>query len=196
MAYLHFLLNERDLFLLEAEKALALNPNSPFLTGYLGWLLALYGEWDRGLAILAKGVELNPHYPGWFHIAPFFYFYRRGKYLEAHQEAQQLQMPQLFWDPLLRAAALGQLGERTRCRPSGGGVASIKAGFLYQWPVPDRLLREKQRSRRPPRRLTTGRPQEPDGIIPHLPYHLSGLTVTTGLQTLIIGSLRNRARRE
>jgi adenylate cyclase len=72
--------------------ALALNPNSPMLIGYLGWLLALHGEWDRGLAILGKGMELNPHYPGWFHMAPFFY-YLQGRYKEALQEAQQFQMP-------------------------------------------------------------------------------------------------------
>jgi adenylate cyclase len=62
MANLPFRSNERDLFLLEAEKAIALNPNSPLIIGYLGWLLALYGEWDRGLAILAKGMELNPQW--------------------------------------------------------------------------------------------------------------------------------------
>ena len=110
MAFLQFFLNERDLFLVEAEKALVLNPQSPFLSGYLGWLLALYGEWDRGLTILGKGMELNPHCPGWFHMAPYFYFYHQGRYLEALQEAHQFQMPQFFWDPLLRAAALGRLG--------------------------------------------------------------------------------------
>jgi adenylate cyclase len=122
MAYLHFRFDERDLFLLEAEKAMALNPNSPFYIGYLGWLLAVYGEWDRGLAILAKGMELNPHYPGWFRMAPYFNFYRQDRYLEALQEAQQFQMPQLFWDPLLRATALGRLG---RAREAAQAVAEL-----------------------------------------------------------------------
>jgi len=35
MAYLYFRYDERDLFLLEAEKAMALNPNAPFYIGYL-----------------------------------------------------------------------------------------------------------------------------------------------------------------
>ena len=97
----------------EAETALALNPNAPGPIGFLGWLLALYGEWERGLAILKKGMELNPHYPGWFHMAPYFYHFLQERYEEAYHEARAFQMPQLFWDPLLRAAALGRLGRET-----------------------------------------------------------------------------------
>ena len=142
LANLHFLRNERRLCLREAEKALDLNPNASGWVGFLGWLLALYGEWERGLAILAKGVELNPYYPGWFHMAPCLDFYRRGRYLEAYQEAQQLRMPQLFWDPLLRAAALGELG---RTREAGSGTcrtARAAAGFRHRWTLVDRLLCE------------------------------------------------------
>ncbi len=110
LAHVYFFHNDRELFLSEAEIALALNPNAPAPIGFLGWLLALFGEWERGLAILKKGKELNPHYPGWFHMAPFFYLYLQERYEEAYQEALAFQMPQLFWDPLLRAAALGRLG--------------------------------------------------------------------------------------
>jgi adenylate cyclase len=132
MALLQFFLNERDLFLLEAEKALALNPQSPFLSGYLGWLLALYGEWDRGLALLGKGMELNPHCPGWFHMAPYFNFYRQGRYPEALQEAHQFQMPQFFWDPLLRAAALGQLGRNQEAAQAMAELLALKPDFPPQ----------------------------------------------------------------
>jgi adenylate cyclase len=132
MALLQFCLNERDFFLLEAEKALALNPQSPFLSGYLGWLLALYGEWDRGLAILAKGMELNPHCPGWFHMAPYFYFYHQGRYLEALQEAHLFQMPQFFWDPLLLAATLGQLGRNQEAAQALTQLLALKPDFPSQ----------------------------------------------------------------
>jgi adenylate cyclase len=110
LAHVHFFRNERELFLPEAEIALALNPNAPGPIGFLGWLLALYGEWERGLAILDKGIKLNPHYPGWFHMAPYFNLYLQERYDGAYQEALAFQMPQLFWDPLLRAAALGRSG--------------------------------------------------------------------------------------
>jgi tetratricopeptide (TPR) repeat protein len=129
---LHFLRNERDLFLLEAEKALALNPSSPFNIGYLGWAIALYGEWDRGLAILRKGMELNPHYPGWFRMAPYCYFYHQGRYLEALQEAHQFQMPQFFWDPLMCAAALGQLRRDQEAAQALAELLAVKPDFPSQ----------------------------------------------------------------
>ncbi len=112
LAHVHFFRNERELFLSEVQIALALNPNAAAIIGFLGWLLALYGEWERGLAILGKGLKLNPHYPGWFHMAPFFHYYLQEKYEAAYQEALAFQMPQLFWDPLLRAASLGRLGRQ------------------------------------------------------------------------------------
>jgi adenylate cyclase len=109
-AEMHFFRSERESFLSEAEIALSLNPNAPLYPSFLGWLLALYGEWERGLAILDKGMALNPHYPGWLHLAPYLHCFLRESFTEAYQEALAFQMPQLFWDPLLRAAALGRLG--------------------------------------------------------------------------------------
>jgi adenylate cyclase len=129
LAHVHFFRNERQLFLSEAETALALNPNASAMIGFLGWLLALYGEWERGLAILSKGMALNPHYPGWFHMAPYFNFFRQDRYAEAYQEALAFQMPQLFWDPLLRAAALGRLGREQKAAQVAGELLQLRPDF-------------------------------------------------------------------
>jgi adenylate cyclase len=129
LAQVHFFRQKRALFLSEAETALALNPNAPALIGFLGWLLALYGEWERGLAILSKGLELNPHYPGWFHMAPYFNFYRQGRYAAAYEEAQAFQMPQLFWDPLLQAAALGRLGRDQEAAQVAAELLQVRPDF-------------------------------------------------------------------
>ena len=129
LAHVYFFRNERELFLPEIENALALNPNAPAPIGFLGWLLALYGEWDRGLAILKKGMELNPHFPAWFHLAPFVYFYSQERYEEAYQEAQQFHMPQLFWDPLLRAATLGRLGKEPEAAQAAAELLQLRPDF-------------------------------------------------------------------
>jgi adenylate cyclase len=134
LADAYFFRNQREQFLTEAEAALVLNPNAPMVIGYLGWLLALYGEWDRGLAVLGKGMELNPHYPGWLRMAPYFYFYHQGRYMEAFQEAQQFQMPQFFWDPLTRAAVLGQLGREPEAAQAVGELLRLKQDFSTNGP--------------------------------------------------------------
>lgn len=134
LAHVHFFRNNRELFLSEAEAAIALNPNAPAPIGFLGWLLALYGEWERGLAILEKGKALNPNYPGWFHMAPCFYYFLQKSSHKAHQEAQQLHMPHLFWDPLLRAAALGHLGKKAEAAQALAELLTLKPDFPQQAP--------------------------------------------------------------
>ncbi len=129
LADVYFHLSERELFLSEAEVALALNPNAPVPTGYLGWLLALYGEWEEGLAILAKGLKLNPYFPGWSHMAPFFYHYLQGDCEKAYQEALAFQMPQFFWDPLLRAAVLGRMGREQEGAQALSELLHLKPDF-------------------------------------------------------------------
>jgi adenylate cyclase len=129
LAHVYFFRNERELFLSEAETAIALNPNAPAPIAFLGWLLALYGDWERGLAILKKGMELNPHYPGWFHMAPYFYLYLHERFEEAYQEARAFQMPQLFWDPILRAAALVRLGREPEATQVVGELLQLRPDF-------------------------------------------------------------------
>jgi adenylate cyclase len=129
LATVYFFRNERELFLAEDAYALGLNPNAPAPIGFLGWLLALYGEWEQGLAILEKGIALNPHYPGWFHMAPCFYLFLQERCEEAYQEALAFKMPQLFWDPLLRAAALGRLGRKNEATQALAGLLSLRPDF-------------------------------------------------------------------
>ena len=103
-------------FLEQAEQTIDLNPNAPYIVGVAGWHMALYGLWDRGLALLKKGMQLNPYHPSWFHLAPYMYYYHRKEYENAFAEAMKFNYPELFWDPLIRAAALGQMGRASEAR--------------------------------------------------------------------------------
>jgi adenylate cyclase len=129
LAHLHFLVDQRDDFFREAELAVGLNPNSPMHTAFLGWDMALYGEWDRGQRLMERGIELNPYYPGWFHLAPYLYHFSEGRYEEAYQEALKFQSPQLFWDPLLRAAILGELDRLDEARVAVTELLRLKTDF-------------------------------------------------------------------
>ena len=86
----------RICFLQHVEETIALNPNSPYIVGVAGWHMALYGEWDRGLTLLKKGMKLNPYHPSWFHLAPFMDYYRRGEYENALAEALKFNFPELY----------------------------------------------------------------------------------------------------
>jgi adenylate cyclase len=122
LAYVFFVSGLKEHFFREAEQALQLNPNSPDIAALLGWGMALHGEWARGLPLLESGMQSNPFHPGWLHLAPYLNYYRQGQFDEAYYEAEKFNTPQLFWNPLLRAAALGQLGKD---REAGVAVAEL-----------------------------------------------------------------------
>lgn len=134
LAFVFFLQNERDSFLREAEISFALNPNNPASISWVGWARALYGEWEPGLALLAKGMLLTPNCPGWYHAAPYFDYYRRGRYPEALEAAKKFNRPQLFWDPLLLAAALGQMGRELEARAEVERLLALKPDFPTRGP--------------------------------------------------------------
>ena len=116
MAMAQFQRRERPGCLKALERVLELNPNAPYYYGAAGWLIALVGDWERGLSILEESKARNPFHPPWFHVAFFQYHFMRGEYEEALAAAESVKLPGLAWDPLIRAAALQRLGRSDEAR--------------------------------------------------------------------------------
>jgi adenylate cyclase len=129
LALVYFHLGNKESLLKTIERTIALNPNAPYIVGVAGWHMALYGEWDRGLELMKRGMELNPYHPSWFYLVPFMDYYRRGEFEDALSEALNFNYPGLFWDPLLRAAALGRLGRRDEADTAIGQLLELIPDF-------------------------------------------------------------------
>ena len=129
LSLVYFHRGDKELFLQHVEQTIALNPNSPYIVGVSGWHMALYGEWDRGLKLLKKGIKLNPHHPGWFHLVPFMDCYRRGEYENAFAEALKFNYPEVFWDPVMRAATLGQIGRQNEAKTAVSQLLKLEPDF-------------------------------------------------------------------
>ena len=129
LALVYFHHGNEPRFLEHAEQTIDLNPNAPYIVGVAGWHMALYGLWDRGLALLKKGMQLNPYHPSWFHLAPFMYYYHENEYEKAFSEALKFNYPAMFWDPLIRAAALGQMGKTAKARTAVGELLKLIPDF-------------------------------------------------------------------
>jgi len=125
MAYAYFLSRNREGFLAAADRALNLNPNNPYLIGLIGWCRALMGQWEAGLELLERAIGLNPHCPGWFHLVPFLYHYRRCEYLEALGAAEQVDLPHLPLQWVIRAAALFRLDRGEGARAATERLISV-----------------------------------------------------------------------
>ena len=129
LSLVYFHRGDKEFFLQHVEETIALNPNSPYIVGVAGWHMALYGEWDRGLTLLKKGMKLNPYHPSWFHLAPFMDSYRRGEYENAFAEALKFNFPELYLDPMMRAAALGRLGRQNEAKTAVSQLVKLAPDF-------------------------------------------------------------------
>ena len=129
LTLVYFHRGEKESFLQQAEETIALNPNAPYIVGVAGWHMMLYGEWERGLALLQKGMKLNPYHPSWFHLAPFMDYYHRGDYKNAFAEALKFNFPKLYLDPLMRAATLGQLEKQSEAKTALNQLLKLEPYF-------------------------------------------------------------------
>jgi len=131
MALIHFLKFQRSLFLDEANQCLQLNPNNAHFIAVLSLHVGMVGEWDRAMKLMDKAMRLNPHHPGWFHIVGFMNSYRQGEYDLALIEAQRFNTPGFFWDPLIRAAVLGQIDRPSEAKKAVDELLALVPDF-YQ----------------------------------------------------------------
>ena len=111
VAYSHVLRRDPDNVIRAAEKVWNLNPNAAYLVGGAAFWACIAGDFDRSLVNLNRSIKLNPHYPGWFHHAPFLFHLKQGDYSKALKEAERFHMPKFFWSYLDKTVATGLLGK-------------------------------------------------------------------------------------
>lgn len=129
LAYVYLHRHEPEASLHESDRAAALNPGNAALTGEIGWCMALLGAWERGLALLARSHWLNPHHPSHWLSAWYLDRFRQGDYEGALQYARLLRQPRRFWDPLLHAAALAELGRIDEARDEIARLLALEPDF-------------------------------------------------------------------
>ncbi len=114
------------------HRSLELNPNDAAYIGTAGFWLALAGDEASGLALLDRAIKLNPFFPGWFRLPYFLHHFSRREDEQALAEAQAFNLPGLFWDALLRAAALSRLGRLAEAQAAVDDLLRLKPDFPEQ----------------------------------------------------------------
>jgi len=128
-AWRFFVLNQQEKFLYEIEKALDLNPNSPFRIGAIGFFLSLSGEWEKGKKLLDHAMKQNVGYPSWYYGATSVYYYRLNEFEKSYEEALKYDVSALFWGPMLRVASLGQLDRQSTAQQHISELKTLKPDF-------------------------------------------------------------------
>lgn len=123
-----------------AERSLALNRMDASTTAFLGLLIAYSGNWESGLHLTQRAIELNPHHPGWYHLGAFHNAYRNHDYRSSVDIALKINMPGYFVAHAALAAAYGQLGEEKRAHAAlsellalAPDIASFAREQLAKW---------------------------------------------------------------
>ncbi len=129
-AWASLLRRDRDGTRDAARKLVDLTPGEAYLVGTGGWFLAMAGQLEEGQAIIEKSQRLNPRCPNWFHLIPFLMHFEKGEYEPALSEANALGIPDLFWDPLIKAATLGHLGRVEQARKSIDALITLRPDFV------------------------------------------------------------------
>ena len=124
-----FFRRELQAFRPVAERSIALNPADGALHAFIGMLIALSGDWERGCAVVDAAIRLNPHHPGWYWLTTVFDTYRKGDYLASVAAALRINMHGYFWGPATSAAAFGQLGEREQAQKALKELLVIRPDF-------------------------------------------------------------------
>ena len=129
MAFILLFKNERSTGLAEVDRALQLNPNSLIILENLGYLMTLFGDWQRGPALINQAIEQNPYYNTVVHYALWVDWVRQEKYDRAYHETLNFRTPMLFWDPLMTTASLGLLGRTEEGLQAGKDLLKCKPDF-------------------------------------------------------------------
>jgi TolB-like protein/Tfp pilus assembly protein PilF len=129
LAFTYFFRKDNAGFRAAVEQAIVLNPMDGSVVGLLGLLVHHVGEIERGTQMVEAAMQLNPHYPPVFRAPAFLNAYAQGKYAEALELAVRFNMPGFFHAHALRAAALGQLGQREAGQQAVQELLAVRPDF-------------------------------------------------------------------
>jgi adenylate cyclase len=113
----------------EADKALELNPDSLVYLEWIGWLLTMTGDWERGPDLVRRALSRNPDVIPVAHHALWLAHLRNGEIEESYQAALRYRDPTFFLRALTRACSLGHLGRVAEARAEVAELLARKPEF-------------------------------------------------------------------
>lgn len=123
----HFFGRDFTAFRSTTERAISLNPRNGTSTAYLGFLTALSGDWERGVAMTRR--ILNRHHPGWYFFTLLYDHLLKGEYETALEVAKKINMPEFHWPQLVTASTCGLLGRQAEARAAIESLRKYNRSF-------------------------------------------------------------------
>jgi adenylate cyclase len=123
---------QRDQLRVEAERAIALNPNDANVLGTLGNYIGFSGQWDIGVPLVKKGISLTaPDTPQWWWQVIFKDHWFHGRY-EQVLEPLQKSYQEWWLSHLQMAYVLPSLGRIDDARAHVATLLKLKPGYTIR----------------------------------------------------------------
>ncbi len=116
------------------DRAIELNPRDTQTLAMLGILTGYSGDWQLGVELTERAMELNPNHPGWYHFSTFFNEYRQHNYEAALEIAMRINMPEYWGDGLARTLANAQIGNDKAARAAAADILAVWPDFETAYP--------------------------------------------------------------
>jgi len=130
LADFHFFGRDFAAFRETAERVMSLNPRDGTTMATMAIMIGFSGDWERGVALMQRAMDLNRHHPGWYQTVFFHHHYRKGEYEAALQAAKKINMPEFHWMYLMIAAACGMLGRHEEASTAVESLRNYNPAFL------------------------------------------------------------------
>jgi adenylate cyclase len=111
------------------EQTLRLNPHSLAHRESAGWLLALAGDWQRGMQVMRDAMARNPYCLPHVNHGLWAHHLRRGELEPAYAAALGYRDSGFFWRDLMSACCLGHLGRSHEAQASVAELLRAKPRF-------------------------------------------------------------------
>jgi adenylate cyclase len=123
LAQVHFFKRNTQAFRTAAESAMSLNPRNTDTLAEMGLMLVHIGDFERGAQITRRAMDINPHHAGWYHFSLIWESVNKGDIEKALEHATRVNMPGMFWQPLVIASLCGLLGRKAE---AAAGVKELR----------------------------------------------------------------------
>lgn len=126
--YVRFLQGEAERCIAKFRLACSINPLNAYCVNGSAVFLCMMGHWEEGLHLWEQIEKRHPKHPPIYSLTPFMYSYVLGDYESAWSHAVRFDTP-MIWDPLVRAAATGQLGLHKQSRVAIRELLEMRPDF-------------------------------------------------------------------
>lgn len=109
LTWMFIFLRNKDSAIESLDYCISINPTSPFFLGASSFLYGLLGEYDKSMNYFEQSNILNPYYPWWVNLGPYFTHFSNDNFAGAFEYANRIHIPGVFWNDIFRISTLTHL---------------------------------------------------------------------------------------